>query len=287
MDSASTSNEIETCAGKCDDTGSNVRRFKLTSGGRYLVVEVLRDDLAHFELSAIGPGPDVTAPIWTSPMIAKHDYPGPTQIDQHDSTIETPELRIDVDPQSLCVTTTDKLRGFRLTTQCPLDIERDWKGMTLTKEATRNAYGLGQQFVASGLSEGDWVGRVRFPGVTADIDANGIPRNTSLGIDGNAMVPFANPGGGMVGNTQIPILYAVGEGTNNYALFLDQVYKQRWDFTGDPWRVQMWGDQLRWYVMTGPDLADLRRDFMDLVGHPLVPPRGAFGLWVSEFGYRS
>ena len=81
MDSASTSNEIETCAGKCDDTGSNVRRFKLTSGGRYLVVEVLRDDLAHFELSAIGPGPDVTVPIWTSSMIAKHDYPGPTQID--------------------------------------------------------------------------------------------------------------------------------------------------------------------------------------------------------------
>ena len=26
---------------------------------------------------------------------------------------------------------------------------------------------------------------------------------------------------------------------------------------------------------------------MDLVGHPLVPPKKAFGLWVSEFGYHN
>jgi alpha-glucosidase len=283
---ASESADLESCTAKCDSAGSNVRRFKVTAGNRYLIVELLRDDIAHFELSAVGSAPDVTAPIWTSPMIAKRDYPGPTQVTQNGSTIETPELRIAVD-QNLCVTMTDKVRGFDLTRQCPLDLERDWKGITLSKSSMRNAYGLGQQFVSGGLSEGDWVGRVRFPGVTADIDANGFPRGTSMGMDGNAMVPFGSPGGGMVGNTQIPILYAVGDGSNNYALFLDQVYKQRWDLTGDPWRVQMWGDQIRWYVMTGPDLADLRHDYMELVGKPLVPPKQALGLWVSEFGYRN
>ena len=34
-----------------------------------------------------------------------------------------------------------------------------------------------------------------------------------------------------VGNVQIPVLYAVGDGGLNYALFVDNVYKQRWDFT--------------------------------------------------------
>jgi alpha-glucosidase (family GH31 glycosyl hydrolase) len=286
-DAASSSDSVETCTAKCDADGSNIQRFKFNASGRYLIVEVLRDDLAHFELSAVGSGPDVKSPIWTSPMVAKRDYPGPTHVSQNGSTIETPELQIDVDTNSLCVTTTDKVRGFRMTTLCPLDLDHDWKGLTLTKESMRNAYGLGQQFIAPGLSEGDWVGRVRFPGVTADIDGGGFPRGTGFGMDGNAMVPFGNPGGGMVGNTQIPILYAVGEGTNNYALFLDLVYKQRWDFTGDPWRVQMWGDQIRWYVITGPSLANLRHDYMELVGRPLVPPKKAFGLWVSEYGYRN
>lgn len=47
----------------------------------------------------------------------------------------------------------------------------------------------------------------------------------------------------------------------------------------------MYGDQLRFYFMTGKDLPDLRADFMELTGTPPVPPRKSFGLWVSEFGY--
>jgi alpha-glucosidase len=45
------------------------------------------------------------------------------------------------------------------------------------------------------------------------------------------------------------------------------------------------GEPLRWYVMTGPDLPDLRQDYMELVGRPPVPPRQMFGMWVSEYGY--
>ena len=91
---------------------------------------------------------------------------------------------------------------------------------------------------------------------------------------------------GQVGNVQFPVMYALGDGVN-YALLLDNVYKQRWDFSNDPWQVRLWGDQVRFYVMTGPDLPDLRKDYMKLVGTPPVPPRKAFGLWVSEFGYRN
>ena len=39
-------------------------------------------------------------------------------------------------------------------------------------------------------------------------------------------------------------MYAVGPDNANYVLFLDQVYKQRWDFTTSPWQVETWGDQI-------------------------------------------
>jgi len=82
-------------------------------------------------------------------------------------------------------------------------------------------------------------------------------------------------------------MYAVNGATyENYALFLDNKYKQRWDFTSaSQWKVEMFGDQIRFYIMTGPNLPDLRRDYIELVGYPLVPPKKMFGLWVSEYGF--
>jgi alpha-glucosidase len=59
-----------------------------------------------------------------------------------------------------------------------------------------------------------------------------------------------------------------------------------WNFEDNAnWYASTWGDQLRWFVMTGPSLKDLRSDFMELTGRPPVPPRPTFGLWISEFGY--
>ncbi len=42
---------------------------------------------------------------------------------------------------------------------------------------------------------------------------------------GNALARF---NGGSVGNAQFPIMYALGEGTDNYALFVDHLYQQYW-----------------------------------------------------------
>jgi hypothetical protein len=66
---------------------------------------------------------------------------------------------------------------------------------------------------------------------------------------------------------------------------LDNVYGQSWAFDQSPWQVDTFGDQLRFYVMAGPSLLDLRHDYLELTGTPPVPPRKASGLWVSEFGY--
>src|SRR5690606_34089234 len=71
----------------------------------------------------------------------------------------------------------------------------------------------------------------------------------------------------------------------SYAMFVDDPYAQHWSFVDDPWTLDSTAPELRWYVMAGPDLRDLRRDVMDLLGRPPVPPEQAFGLWISEYGF--
>jgi alpha-glucosidase len=246
-----------------------LNRFKFVSGNSYLIIELLDDDLAHFELSAVGSGPAVNQPIFTTPQVFKTNYPGPSSVSQNGSTVETPELRLSVNTTTLCVTATDKIRNFVLHTLCPINLSQAWKGITLTPETLQNVYGLGAQWKDPvGASDGDWVGRVRTPG-------NDF---------GNAQKGW---NGGAIANVQIPVLYAVGPDNHNYGLFMDQIQKQQWDFTVTPWKGEMWGDQIRWYLMTGPSLADVRQDYMELTGRPPVPPKKMFGLWISEWGFEN
>ena len=253
--------------------GAAVQRIKFQSGSSYLLLEVLNDDLVHFELSGLGPGPDTSSPIFTTPQVFKTDYAGPSNFSQSGpggNTIETPDVKVAVDTGSLCLTATDKTKNLVLTTICPLNLAQATKGLTFTPGSMQHVYGLGEQFIQSGNPNGDWT-------------AAGHQQRTPGDNFGNQMTGF---GGGADGNAQIPVMYAVGPNNANYALFLDQLYKQTWDFSGNPWSVQMWGDQIRGYLIAGKDLPSLRQAYMDLTGHPPVPPKKMFGLWVSEFGFQ-
>ncbi|HYD53649.1 MAG TPA: TIM-barrel domain-containing protein [Gemmatimonadaceae bacterium] len=244
---------------------AQVRRALFQGEGRYLVLEALDDDLLHFE-AGTGAAPSLRGPLATSVMVLQREYGGARSFGASASRVETGEMVAAVAPGTLCVTVTDKARGTTLTTLCPI-VGQGETGLTLTRGRTQHVYGLGEQFVDAGNPHGDWVGRQRTPGNEF----------------GNRMVGFAD---GAVGNAMFPIMYAVGDGGVNYALFLDQVRRQQWDFRADPFRVQTLGTgPLRGYVMTGRDLPDLRRDYMELVGTPPVPPRKAFGFWVSEYGF--
>ncbi|MCB0167226.1 MAG: DUF5110 domain-containing protein [Anaerolineae bacterium] len=242
-------------------------RRKFTTPTAYLLVELLDDDLAHFEVSAVGDGPSVDDPLYTSPMILETDYPGPSSFTEDGSTLETSDLRIEVNEDNLCITLIDKTKAdAQLTTLCPADLNQPFKGLNIDPGDIEHIYGLGQQFVRQGSADGDWI-------------THGV--REGLG-QGNGFQGFQSAA---VGNVQIPVMYAVGPDNLNYALFMDNVYKQRWDFESFWWEARMYGDQLRFYVMTGPDLPDLRQDYMELVGTPPVPTKKTFGLWVSEFGY--
>src|SRR5262249_27719792 len=150
----------------------------------------------------------------------------------------TATLDVAVDA-TLCATVTDKARGVELNKTCPENLDQPWKGLSLASPRTQNVYGLGQYF-AEESPDGDWIGRVWDP------LADGF---------GARLRGFA---GGANDYSMFPIMYALGGGKEAYALFLDQIYKQLWDFRAAPWHVSMWGDQIRWYVMNGPDLPSLR-----------------------------
>ena len=244
----------EPCAAQAP--ARKVHRASFSAGGRTLTLEVLDDDLLHVALGG------TVAAIPTSPMVQKTDYPGPTrlEVERGGTLLRTAELRVEVDPRTLAVSARYLRTGRELTSVRPTE-----GGLSVARAGARNVYGLGQQLTDDAAA--DWIGRVREPG----------------SAHGNRMVPFH---GGAVGNVQIPVLYALGQGRHGYALFVDQPEAQRWDFRADPWTLALKSKGVRYYLIAGPDLPDLRRDYMELTGRPPVPPRAALGLWVSEYGYR-
>ncbi len=243
-----------------------VVREEFKSDAMRLRLEVLDDDLVLFEYSRGGKS---TGRIDPTPMVAKRNYSGPRKFKKKNAgTLATAELELRVDSDTLNITLFDTRTDPPkiLTTLHPEGLTRIQSTFTLAAGTMTHAYGLGEQFTQPGEPNGDWVGRVRTPGCEF----------------GNRMVPFE---GGAVGNAMFPILYALGGPGENYAIFIDDLHAQRWDLTKNPWRVQTGGDRIRGYFLTGPDLPDLRRDYMELVGRPPVPPKKMFGLWVSEYGF--
>lgn len=147
---------------------------------------------------------------------------------------------------------------FRL---CQPSISDGEKSVAIEAQAT-HVVGLGQEFQAT-------------EGMKAE--RNGFVRSGA-----NVMGGF---NGGANGNTLFPIGYF--DQANPFALILDNRYAQQWDLAASPRRMLVKGGDLRLRVLAGDTLADIRRQYMGMTGHPPVPPKAMFGLWISEYGYES
>jgi alpha-glucosidase len=236
-----------------------------------LTFEILNDQLLHFEYSPLASAPSLSTELKTTPFVYKVDYVGPQTFSPSNNSFQTQTAHVDVDPATLCFDVTDLKQNVKLTHICQSSTPNGYE-LTIAKNQTQNIYGLGEQFQSPGVTNHDWSGRVRTPPYKF----------------GNGMDRF---GGGGLENAQFPILYALGPDSQNFALYLDTVVALNWDFTADPWKITQLAHgsdpSLRGYFIVGEDLPALRTQFMDLMGHPLVPPKKAFGLWVSEYGYRN
>ena len=143
------------------------------------------------------------------------------------------------------------------------------------------AWGLGQCFGPSSARV-DWVGRRR-----SVVDANVVDKFRPYG---HGTQGYEN---GVEGYLQIPVLMVAG-GPEPFALVLDYVFRIEADFGTNPWAFRLGSDvpgnptfPVRVYVVGGLTPLDVRRRVMDLLGRPPVPPRKAFGLWLSEYGYET
>jgi alpha-glucosidase (family GH31 glycosyl hydrolase) len=252
-------------------TASEIKFGQFKNADHVLSFEVLSDRLIHFDYSSLARAPAIGTRLSTTPSISQIDFTGTAFFTLTQTTLETASALIEVDPQTLCFTLFDKIQNEMLTRACP-NVGSNGNALSLDQLKIQNLYGLGEQFRDPGVANGDWMGKIRSPGNQY----------------GNAMTAY---GGGHTGNAQFPILYALGPDHLNYAFYLDTVYPYQWDFTKSPWQITQTkkGSDLsfRGYFFLGANLPELRSTFMDLVGHPSVPPKKAFGLWVSEYGYRN
>lgn len=247
----------------------------VTNGaGQTLLFNLTSDNVLHF---AWYPKGKESAPksIVPTEMVFKKDPSTAPRLDEVQDGFEGESLSLHVDRTTLCFTVTDKKRNYEAGQICPSALGEKTAGLTIKAPAMQNIYGLGEQFLTPGAFDGDWIGKVR--------DSGTDPSENNRGqFFGNNMHGY---NGGAVGNATFPVLYAVGSENKNFALFFDNTYKQRWDFTAPEWKVETSGGALQGYLIVGENLPALRREYMDLTGRPPVPPKKAFGLWVSEYGF--
>ncbi|KAJ3108917.1 hypothetical protein HDU96_007371 [Phlyctochytrium bullatum] len=277
--------------------GNGVQRKLFTSAPRYLVAEVLSDNVIHFEAaetSARKPNPKLK--IHNSPMVDTEEnlekrFCGPTSFTETSTGFETATVRVIIDSASLSVTLIDKAKNQVLTTYSyaglnkgkaasrmtnPSEVQLKW-----TREATENIYGVagspsyGNQPWGDKLtSEGDWFGK----SITA------FPSYQGGEGFGNTLVWVQR--GSMV-YAQLPVVYSVG--TNyQHAFFVDDQHRLDWDFSQSTHSVTSRGGRaLRWYAIAGNSLLELRKTYMRIVGPQVVGPKAAFGLQVCKYGYKS
>lgn len=241
--------------------------FKNEEKNLNLRIEVLKNGFLHFEYSSLDL---VGARIWTSPMIIKESLELQTEnIKAINNTIETEKFKLTLNDTTFCIKLLDKNQNWNFINLCPKKINEAWKGFSFYSPETKNLYGLGQYFTNAGSADGDLVGRVWDP--LSSTHGNAL-RSFSKGANGYAM---------------FPIIYGMGTGNQNFALFYDNIYKQMWSLNTTPYQVDSYGDQVRFFIFTGTDIVDVRKSYMGLTGHAPVPNKDVFGLWISEFGYDS
>jgi len=261
---------------------SGVQQLLLSQAGQSVQLHLLDDHLLHIHFANTETPPELPQ-LYSDMLSEDFSARGASELTLSGLSFSTAELAVTLS-EDLCVSLLSLEREQNslereqnslereqnspeqepLTRVCPTDLGEPGFSLSLDPDDTNQAYGLGEQFFNAGQN-GDWIGRRREAGTDY----------------GNRMVGFE---GGAVGNLQIPVLLTYQPGAA-LGYMLDSPQAQSWDMSGEAWSIDSDLGQANLLVFSGEDLADIRTDYMTLTGTPPVPPRAAFGLWVSEFGF--
>lgn len=239
------------------------RVFVDEARNQVIKLEWVSDSVIHFEFTP-GAHRKSLEPIFMSQMIKNQQFAGPSSFRDEKTVFTTAETRVEY--ADGCFTVTDQASKHQIGRVCAAETAREWKRIEIETVGVRNIYGLGQMFERPG---------------DLNTDRNGKVIATKGGY-GHSMPTYA---GGATGEAMFPVVMALGSGSNSWGLVLDNIYKQSWDFTDSKWRINMFGDQLRGFIIAGATPKIVRQRFMSLSGKAPVPPRKMFGFWMSEYGY--
>ncbi len=242
---------------------AQISRQSFTNNALSVSIEVLNDSTLHIQYKQ---GAPAGGSIPVTEMISKTTYPGATEANWNNNVLTTSRLQLTVNKDDLSLRFDDKTKQNNLTTISPHLASDVLQGIQGSAVHTTAYYGLGEQFKENNAS-------INYKGKIKEGDEYG---NRMLGFNG---------GGGP--NMQMPILYAIQKGTyNNYAVFVDNFLKQKFDCTNDTyWVDEVKDSTINFYFFAGNNIRSLHDSYITLIGRPLVPPKKMFGLWVSEFGF--
>lgn len=251
-----------------------VPRMKFQSPKGRLVVEVLNDGLARFEWSGDNGLPPDQEPILSTPLIKQKAHEGAShvQVRNNGTEIETPDVILKVDPNTLGITILDKKRGNKF----------------MGHVYPNYLNGLHKEIaVAHGILEPEVEGVAASPRDSRATDA-GYKWDEYFGPrpDGNGMTlydwnaaPTAN---------QTPVFH-FHNGADNYMLLADTGGMKTEGYFKDPSRsyIKIRGEHPRLYLMTGKDIPEAHGKLMDLVGKPSLFPKFMTGYAISMLGHKN
>mmetsp|Transcript_3558 Transcript_3558/g.8876 ORF Transcript_3558/g.8876 Transcript_3558/m.8876 type:complete len:904 (+) Transcript_3558:44-2755(+) len=269
-------------------------RFRFQHVQGYVLVSIIDPNTTHIEFGKGSSGPSVEAPIEASPMLFERNFTA-SLIHKNDCAVSSTDRSIQgggirVRESGGCLEV--HRFGKRVTELCAdgwaaaATEKGGLTGVRVDAGAFSHAYGVGQQLMRAGKADGDWVKWGRF----GSADEFGNEMRNNPGTDGDTTRETTGKGGML----QFPFLLALPKpGHKSFlGLLLDNTYKQSWDFSSpDWWTIATPNTPVhvphRLFVIVAEQPLDVRSRFMRLVGTPPVPPRKAFGLWMSEYGFES
>ncbi|MDR2386757.1 MAG: DUF5110 domain-containing protein [Deltaproteobacteria bacterium] len=150
-------------------------------------------------------------------------------------------------------------------TIAPFAPENQLAGLTFYGDRYTHVVGLGADFRFSFIDI-NRLGRVVMPG-----GPFGSILETSIGTRASGI--------------QSPVAFALGQGFQNAAIFINETRPLAWDFSTNPWYVGPTGplgphQSIDFFVILGKDLPALRRILMTLLGRPALPPKSVFSPWI-------
>ena len=193
---------------------------------------------------------------------------GSWELTEHGFVGRAGPIELFIDRNSGLITFRDALGALAAELDIEVAAHEDPQRIRMSARADEHFYGLGQKIRGADDTSLSWRGLIRSFGRFGNEREKSCP-----GVAGQGN-----------GNTTIPLLVS----SAGYGLFLDNHFRHEWNFTGScSWSVEAAAGEHRYWFIYGPDPAAILERYTRLTGRAPLPPRWAFGLLQSKFGYRS